>query len=220
MRILCLNGNTTKSITSKVGNEMRRTLGQSATVIDATPAFGPAIINTRVDVAVASHAIVETAINHETVDAIMLAVSFDTSRDALREALAIPVIGMTEASIALARMQGRRIGYVSLGKNITPIYHETLTHCHIQADIAAWRTIEAPTAYQAGDTSEADARVLKACLELMNEGADVVVLLGAVLAGAARRVQPKCDIPLIDGGAAGALMARTMVELTAYSIDA
>lgn len=214
MRILCLNGNTTKSITAKVGDEMRRTLGQSATVIDCTPEFGPAIINTRVDVAVASHAIVEAAINHEAVDAIMLAVSFDTSRDALREALTIPIVGMTEASVALARMQGRRIGYVSIGKAITPMYHETLTHCHLQADIAGWRTIEAPTAYQSGSTSEADALVLKACIELKDDGADVVVLLGAVLAGTAHRVQANCEIPLVDGGTAGALMARTMVELT------
>ena len=43
----------------------------------------------------------------------------------------------------------------------------------------------------------------------------MAVLLGAVLAGAAHRVQSKCEIPLVDGGAAGALMARTMVELTA-----
>ncbi|MFK7945876.1 MAG: hypothetical protein AB8B85_23605, partial [Paracoccaceae bacterium] len=45
--------------------------------------------------------------------------------------------------------------------------------------------------------------------------ADVVVLLGAVLAGAARRVQSASPLPLIDGGRAGALMAKAMAELAA-----
>lgn len=213
MRILCLNGNTTPSITAKVGDEMRRVLGATATVIDCTPTFGPEIIYTRMDIAVASHAIVDAATGHEPVDAIMLAVSFDTARNALREALTIPVIGMTEASVALARLQGSRIGYVSIGESITPIYHETLGHCHLQADMAAWRTIEAPSAYQQDGSGEADAIVIKACQELQSAGADVIVLLGAVLAGAAHRIQSQCEVPLVDGGAAGALTARAMVDL-------
>lgn len=213
MRILCLNGNTTQAITARVGDEMRLTLGQTATVVDCTPASGPAIIMNRADIGLASNGIFEAAMGHAPVDAIMLAVSFDTARDQLRQALDIPVIGMTEASVALARMRGSRIGYVSIGTDLTPLYHETLTHCHLQADMAAWEAIHAPSAYNPGDTSEADAITLDACSKLVNAGADVIVLLGAVMAGAARRVQVKLSIPVIDGGTAGALVARAAVDL-------
>ncbi len=55
--------------------------------------------------------------------------------------------------------------------------------------------------------------IVDACETLTEEDVDVVVLLGAVLAGAAHRIQARCQLPVIDGGAAGALIARTMVGL-------
>ena len=42
----------------------------------------------------------------------------------------------------------------------------------------------------------------------------MVVLSGAVLAGAAVRIQSDTELPVIDGGSAGGLMARAMIELT------
>jgi len=217
MRLLCLNANTTMSITHRVGDEMRRALasesGEPIEVIDCSPTFGTAVIMTRLDLAVACHAVVDAAANNSDVDGIMLAVSFDTGRDALREALSIPVVGMTEASVNMARMTGRRIGYVSIGEDITPLYWENLGHCHLQADCAGWETIEAPAAYQSDTATEADATVIAACDRLAKQGADVVVLLGAVLAGAAHRIQDQCKLPVIDGGGAGALMLRGMVDL-------
>ncbi|MEL7469704.1 MAG: aspartate/glutamate racemase family protein [Pseudomonadota bacterium] len=213
MRILCLNANTTEYVTRTVGDAMRETLGDSATVLDATPKFGPIVIKTRLDHAVATHAVVDAAAHHTDVDAIMLAVSFDTGRDALREALSIPVVGMSEASVAMARLVGGRIGYVSMGALVTPLYYETLGHCDLTRDMAGWEALEAPSAYRPGEKSELDALLQGAVQRLADQGADVIVLLGAVLAGSARRAKDKCPLPLIDGGQAGALMARAMVDL-------
>lgn len=215
MRILCLNANTTEFVTQTVSDEMRATLGDSAGVLDATASFGPAVIRTRLDHAVATHAVVDAAAAHADVDAVMLAVSFDTGRDALREALSVPVVGMSEASVAMARMVGGRIGYVSMGALVTPLYYETLGHCDLERDMAGWEALEAPSAYRPGDKSQLDAMLRDASARLADQGADVIVLSGAVLAGAARRVQEESPLPLIDGGRAGALMARSMVELGA-----
>lgn len=213
MRILCLNGNTTESITTRVADEMRRTLDPSVEVIDGTPELGPPVIYTRVDLVAATHAIVDKAMNVTDVDGIMLAVSFDSGRDALREALDLPVIGMTEASVAMARMNGSRIGYVSLGKSIEPLYWENLHHCHLKEDLAAWETIEAPSAYSSDSYTEADNTVIEACQAVMARGADVVVLLGAVMAGVAHRIQPMCEVPVIDGGAAGAVLTQAAIRM-------
>ncbi|MEM7742317.1 MAG: aspartate/glutamate racemase family protein [Pseudomonadota bacterium] len=215
MRILCLNANTTEYVTQTVAAAMRAALGDTAEVVEATARFGPAIIKTRLDNSVATHGIVDAAVSHHGVDAVMLAVSFDTARDALREVLSVPVIGMSEASVAMARMRGARIGYVSLGSATVALYRETLVHCALDHDMAGWETVEAPSAYSPGDKSDVDAALGTACQRLAAQGADVAILLGAVLAGAAERVQEDSPIPVIDGGAAGALMARAMVELAA-----
>ncbi|MEM6624904.1 MAG: aspartate/glutamate racemase family protein [Pseudomonadota bacterium] len=215
MRILCLNANTTPYVTETVASAMRTALAMSAEVVEATARFGPAIIKTRLDHAVATHGIVDAAAHAGDVDAVMLAVSFDTAREALREVLDVPVIGMTEASVAMARMRGARIGYVSLGSAPKALYLETLPHCGIERDIAAWESVEAPAAYAPGDKSAVDRVLADACGRLGDQGADAVVLLGAVLAGAAARVQGSSPLPVVDGGVAGALMARAMVDLGA-----
>ena len=215
MRVLCLNANTTQFVTGTVGDEMRATLGDAAHVIDATAAFGPPVIKTRLDHAVAIHAVVDAAAAHGDVDAVMLAVSFDTGRDALREALSVPVIGMSEASVAVARMVGGRLDYVSMGALVTPLYYETLGHCDLTHDMAGWEALDALSAYRRGDKSDLDRLLVDACQRLADPGADVIVLLGAVLAGAARRIQQQSPLPVIDGGRAGALMVRAMVDLGA-----
>ncbi|MEO1459097.1 MAG: aspartate/glutamate racemase family protein, partial [Pseudomonadota bacterium] len=216
MRILCLNANTTEFVTETVAGEMRATLGEAAEIVPETAGFGPAVIRTRLDHVVAGHAVVERAAAHAgAVDGIMLAVSFDTALDALRAALPIPVVGMTEASLAMARMLGGRIGYLSMGADVTPLYRDTLGAYDLDRDMAGWRALEAPEAYRPGDKSALDAALGEAAAGLAAEGADVVVLVGAVLAGAARRVQPGAPVPLVDGGRAGALMIRAMVALGA-----
>ncbi|MEM9781900.1 MAG: aspartate/glutamate racemase family protein [Pseudomonadota bacterium] len=215
MRILCLNANTTDFVTDTVAEAMRATLGPAAEVIAASAPFGPKVIITRLDHAIATHDVVDAAAAHGDVDGIMLAVSFDTGRDALRAALSVPVLGMTEASVAMARMTGGRIGYVSIGAAVTPLYRETLGHCDLDRDLAGWLALEAPSAYRPGDKTELDTLLVGAARDLADQGADVVVLLGAVLAGAARRVQADSPLPLIDGGAAGALMIRAMIDLGA-----
>ncbi|MEM6487952.1 MAG: aspartate/glutamate racemase family protein [Pseudomonadota bacterium] len=215
MRLLCLNANTTPYVTDTVADAMRAALGPAADVVPCTPAFGPAIIKTRVDNAVAAHGVLDAAARHRDVDGVMLAVSFDTALDALREALSVPVVGMTEASVAMARMLGGRIGYVSMGRAVAPLYAETLTHCALERDLAGWESVEAPAAYRPGDKTAVDRLLAAAAGRLAEAGADVVVLVGAVLAGAAARVQAASAVPVIDGGAAGALTLRAMVDLAA-----
>lgn len=216
MHLIALNANTTAFVTDTVAAEMRRTLGPGVSVSGVTPAFGPAVIRTGFENTVAGHAVLEAAANHAAgADGIVLAVSFDTGLSALREALAIPVVGISEATVAMARMVGGRIGYVSLGLRSTPLYRTVLATYGIERDIAGWRSFDAPSAYAPGDTGPLDATLAGAAAGLAAEGADVVVLLGAVLAGASRRVQDRVPVPVLDGGRCGALMARAMVELGA-----
>lgn len=216
MRLMVLNANTTEFVTETVAAEARATLRSGAVVTGVTARFGAAVVRTRLDHAVATHAVVEAAARHaNAADAILLGVSYDTGLDALREALAIPVVGMTEATIAMARMVGGRIGYLSLGARSTPLYRDALARHAIDRDLAGWRTVEAPAAYAPGAGAALDA-VLAATVEaLAADGADVVVLLGAVLAGAAARLRDGAPVPVLDGGRCGALMAQAMAVLAA-----
>jgi allantoin racemase len=213
MRILCLNPNRTAFVTATVAAEVRSVLGQAATVTEATATFGPDVIRIHRDIAVAAHAAVELAAHHgTTVDAVLVAASFDPATEAIREVLGLPVLGISGAAIAMARLIGRRIGYVSVGKVSTPLYREMLSRYDIDRDRADWQVVETPAAYAPGDKTSVEAIVATAVDRLADNGADVAVLLGAVYAGFARRLGPTSPIPIIDGGLAGAHMLAALVR--------
>ncbi|QHQ34367.1 aspartate/glutamate racemase family protein [Algicella marina] len=214
MRILCLNANTTAYVTRTVADEMASTLCNRAHVIPVTPEDGPPIIRSAEDNALAHQGVLTAAHEHmNNADAIMLAVSFDTALTELRGSLSIPVVGMTEASISLARLCGGPLGFITLGASLVPLYEETLTHCDLKTDCVGWRAFDAPSAYREGDKTELDRLLLAATAELATDGARTVVLLGAVLAGAARRIAPRTKTRVIDGGNAGALIAEALLNL-------
>lgn len=213
MRILCLNPNRTAFVTATVAAEMRAVLGPSVTVIEATAEFGPDVIRTHLDEAVATHAAVDLAARHAgEVDAVLVAASYDPATEAIRALTGLPVLGISQAAIAFARLIGRRIGYVSAGAVSVPLYRDTLARYGFDGDCADWQVVETPAAYAPGDKTGVDAMLTEAVGRLAANGADVAVLLGAVYAGAARRLGPTSTIPLVDGGLAGAMMINALLR--------
>lgn len=207
MRILCLNPNRTAFVTATVAAEVRDVLGEGVEVVEATADFGPDVIRTHLDHAVGMHAALDLAARHAAgTDAVLLAASFDPGTEAIREALGVPVLGISEAAIAMARLLGRRIGYVTAGAASTPLYRDTLARYGMDRDRADWQVVETPAAYAPGDRSGVETILSDAVARLAGNGADVAVLLGAVFAGTARRLGPASPLPLVDGGLAGALM--------------
>ena len=171
------------------------------------------MIRTHLDEAVATHAALDLAARHaNSVDAVLVAASFDPALQAIRELLGVPVLGISGAAISLARLIGRRIGYVSAGAISTPLYRDRLARYDFDCDRADWQVVETPSAYAAGDKTSVETIVSDAVARLAANGADVAVLVGAVYAGLARRLGPACPIPLVDGGLAGALMIEALVR--------
>jgi allantoin racemase len=213
MRILCLNPNRTAFVTATVAAEVRALLGTGVEVVEATADFGPDVIRRHLDAAVATHAAVDLAARQgEGIDAVLVAASFDPAVEAIRELLGVPVLGISGAAVAFARLIGRRIGYVSAGAVSTPLYRDALARYDVARDRADWQVVETPAAYAPGDKAGVEAVVTEAVARLAANGADVAVLLGAVYAGLARRLGPASPIPLVDGGMAGALMLEALVR--------
>jgi allantoin racemase len=213
MRLLCLNPNRTAFVTATVAAEVRAILGPGVTVVEATADFGPDVIRTHLDQAVATHAALDLAARHARgADAVLVAASFDPAVEAIRELLGVPVLGISGAAISLARLIGQRIGYVSAGAVSTPLYREAFARYDFHRDRADWQVVETPAAYAAGDKTSVETIVSDAVARLAANGADVAVLLGAVYAGLARRLGPSSPIPLVDGGLAGALMIEALVR--------
>jgi allantoin racemase len=201
MRILVLNANTTEFVTETAAAEGRRVASPGTEIVPVTADFGAAIIATRAEHAIAEYAAVVLAARHaQDCDAVVIAVSYDTGLKALREMLPIPVVGMTEAALLTACMLGGPIGLISLGRRVWPIYRELIEGYGLAGRIAGSQVLESTAAYRPGDTSALDAELVTTARRLIEQdGAESIVVLGAVTAGAARRIEDRVPVPVLDG---------------------
>ena len=103
----------------------RQCVSPGTEIVAVTGSFGARVIGTRAEHAIGEHSTIALASRHAPgCDAVVIAVSYDTGLRAARELLAIPVVGMTEAGLLTACMLGGRIGVITFGRRVLPLYHE------------------------------------------------------------------------------------------------
>lgn len=217
MRILVLNANTTSFVTETAAAEARRIASAGTEIVSVTADFGAAVVATRSEHAIAEHAAVVLAARHAAgCDAVVIAVSYDTGLKALREMLHVPVVGMTEAALLCACMLGGPIGLISFGRRVWPIYRELIDGYGLSGRIAGHRVSDNTSAYKPGDTAALDAELVATASDLIErDGAESIVVLGAVMAGAARRIEDRVPVPVLDGMRAAIPQAEALVRIAA-----
>lgn len=211
VRLLLLNPNTSADITDLLLREARALAGD-VEFVPATAAFGPRYIGSRVGAAIAGHAALDAYARATegglAFDAVILACFGDPGLAALREIAPCPVIGMADAAIHTAAQRGRRFALLTGGARWVPMLHEFVSAMGMMDRLAAVRSIPQTGAQIAANPD----RALPALAELANrcadeDGADVVVLGGAGLAGLAARLAPSVRVPLVDSLAAAVSQA-------------
>lgn len=219
MRLLLVNPNTSAHITDRMVAAARAALGGDAEIVGATARFGPAVIGTRAEAAIAAHAALDVAVRESPGhDAVVLGVSLDCGLAALREVLDVPVSAMTESGLACAGMLGTRLGLLTLGTRMLPLYRELVDGYGLSSRVVGWCTLEQPGAFGSGgapDPQVADAVAAGIARLVAEDGVEAVLLSGAVLAGYATALRERVDVPLVDCAAAAALHAVALVRLGA-----
>lgn len=215
MRILVVNANTSQIVTEKVAAQARASASPDTEIVAVTGTFGANVIGSRAEHAIGEHSTVALVAQHAPgCDAVVIAVSYDTGLRAARELLAVPVVGMTEAGLLTACMLGGRIGVITFGRRVLPLYHELVAAYGLAARIAGWRVLESTAAYQRGAHDVLDREIVAAARDLIErDGAETVVLTGAVMAGVPARLQPDVPVPLIDCMACAVRQAELLVHL-------
>lgn len=204
MRILLINPNTTETVTALVARHVTGIAGDAANVIPVTGRFGARYISTRATAAIAGHAALDAYAMHGAgCDAVYLACFGDPGLLALREVAQVPVVGMAEASCIEAAKRGR-FAIVTGGALWGPMLTEFVASIGLADRLTGVRTI-APTGGEIATNPEAAlASLAKACTACArDDGADVVILGGAALAGLAARIQPDVPVPVLCSVATG-----------------
>ncbi|MEV0084101.1 aspartate/glutamate racemase family protein [Saccharopolyspora sp. NPDC050642] len=214
MRLLVVNPNISDDVTELIRAEAERSAAPTTELLVRTAASGVEYIETRFESLIAAGAVAELIAEHRDVDGVVVAAFGDPGMPALKELVDVPVIGITEAALCAAALQGHRFSIIAISDRITAWYRDCVERFGFGNRLASIRSIK--EALRGIGTVQADFRptlVELARLAVVEDGADVVILAGAPLAGLAREVAADIPVPVVDGIGAGIRLAEAIVEL-------
>ena len=222
MRLLLANPNTTQAVTDRVADAARRVAGPGTEIVTATATFGAAVIGTRTEMAVAEHASVSLLAQHATgCDGAIVAASLDSGVRAAREMLAVPVLGITEAALHTACLLGGRFGVLTLSARSAAVTREMIEAYGLLSRMAGLRFLATAPQDLLRDPDAAVPALTDAAHRLVRDDlADVVVLVGAVMAGMPERMAGRMGgrmatvgVPVIEGVSCAVPLLEGLIRL-------
>ena len=215
MRLLLINPNISDSVSELIRAEALRSASPGTEIEVLKAPFGVAYIETRFEALIGAYAAAELAAEHHArFDAVIVAAFGDPGLAGLREVLPCPVIGLTEAALASACLLGQRFSIVAISQRIRAWYRETVEHNGFVGRLASIRGLdEAPANIGNVQSSQGERLVQLAERCVDEDGADVIVLAGAPLAGLARTLRGRLPVPSVDGVSSAVRHAESLVAL-------
>jgi allantoin racemase len=215
MKLLLINPNISESVSELIGAEARRSAAPGTEVEVLTAPFGVAYIETRFEAVIGAYAVAQLAAEHHArFDAIVVAAFGDPGLAGLREVSPVPVTGLTEAALASAHLLGHRFSIIAISQRIQAWYRETVESYGFVDRLASIRALDRPLS-SIGGVQEEHAQALQALAEraVREDGAEVIVLAGAPLAGLARSLEGRLPVPVVDGVSSAVRHAQSLVAL-------
>jgi allantoin racemase len=219
MKLLVINPNISDEVTALIESEALRSAAPGTTLEVRTAGHGVEYIETRFESLIAAGAVAEIIAEHsrpeaQPVDAVVVAAFGDPGLPALKELADVPVIGITEAALCAAALQGHRLSIIAISDRIKPWYLECVEGFGLAGRLASIRSINESLNGIASVQHDFKETLLALSLQAVAEdGADVVILAGAPLAGLARELRGQIPVPVVDGISAGIRMAEAVAGL-------
>ena len=215
MKILVANPNTSTGVTDRLVAAGKLVASPGTELLPMTAPRGVPYIATRAEAAIGSAMMLEMLAERSgTFDAAVVAAFGDPGLGGARELFDFPVVGMAEAAMLVACTLGRKFAIVSFAKALEPWFAEIVEWHGMSGRCAAIQMLDSAFT-NINDVAEEKEQLL---VDLANRvvahnGADVVILAGAPLAGLANKLRERVPVPLVDGIQAAVTMAEGLVRL-------
>ena len=215
MKILLLNPNTTSEVTDLLYAAGHRAASPETELVAMTAKRGVPYIATRAEAQIGGAIALEMlAEAGNGFDAAIIAAFGDPGLFGARELFSFPVVGLAEAAMLTACMVGQRFSIVTFSPTLAPWYWECLAMHGLEGRCAGIRALgESFKSISGVQAEKEDALVRLANLAVDEDGADVVILSGAPLAGLADKIKDRIPVPAIDPIAAAVRQAETLAVL-------
>lgn len=199
-RILVLNPNTSTGMTDRLVASARAVAAPGTEIVAATAPRGVPYIATRAEAVIGGAIALEMLAELQNdVDAAVIAAFGDPGLGGARELFDKPIVGLAEAGMLTACMLGRSFAIVTFAQALEPWYRECVAWHGLSGRCASIRTLN-DGFRSVLDVQEEKEAALVALAEraVVEDGADVVLLAGAPLAGMAAVVRDHIPVPVVD----------------------
>lgn len=201
MRILVINPNTSAGVTRSIAEAAQAAAASSDIIETVSAPFGPELIVTADDAAVARRAVVALAERMASdFDGIVIASFGDTAIEEVRACVSIPVVGIARCSFLTALAFGDSFSIVSFSDAVAPSLHAAVANNGFADRLLSLRVLEDSRWSDPGQIgSELIKPLIALCVRTQADGCGAIVMGGGPLAGLARQIAPHVTIPVIDG---------------------
>jgi allantoin racemase len=215
MRVLLINPNTSEEFTRKIQHIAEKYALPSTQVVAKNPASGPRSIESVYDEILSSPGTLELAISElEGFDAFVIACYSDhPTIYALREITDKPVIGIAEASMYMACMLGYKFSIVTTNCEWEPLLWDAVRHYGLAERCVSVRTTGLPVlALESASLEETTTLIMNAARQAIEyDGAEVICLGCAGMAGLDKNLEQELGLPVVDGVASALKFLEGMV---------
>jgi allantoin racemase len=214
VRLLLINPNPTTAMTANMAAAAEAAASPGTEVIPVTVTDSVPFIDGFYDEAVAAAAVVRCVAERDgEFDAAIVACFGDPGLYGAREVTGAPVVGIAEASFALAMSLGHRFGIVSTIDRATPGTVDLLRHYGIESRCAAVEPTGVDVLDLDGDADGAAGPIEAAGRRAVDAGAEVLCLGCGAMVGTRERVEASLGVPVVEAVPAAVALAESLVRL-------
>lgn len=216
MRIFVINPNTSESMTDHIRWELERIKRPDTELRVISAEYGPVSIESAYDEALAQPATLERVrqANEEGYDAVILACFSDPGLDAAKEISDIPVIGIEESTMHIAAMLGHKFSITTAFRSRVPTRELHVRERGLESAYASTLVMNMSVLDMDANPEKAKARILElARTAVQEDGAEVIVLGCAGLAGYAEDIERELGAIVLDPTSVAFKIAEAIVDL-------
>ena len=216
-RLLVVNPNTSRDMTETIGISARLAAEKAAVEVDVVcPDNGPASIEGRFDEIVSAYWTLDCVMRvAERYDGFVVACyGPHPAVEAIREAVQAPAMGIMEASILYALPLGGRFAIVTTSPRWKPLLEEGVKLLGVEARCASVRSSGlAVLDLERLPPDEVRARLaVEARAAVIDDGAEVILLGCAGMAGLQESVSAAAGVPVVDSVWAGVTLVAALAR--------
>ena len=217
MNILIINPNTSEEMTDKIRAVAEAVKRDDCSIVVTCPDHGPITIESSYDEAYAigpTIDLVRRASEQEDYDAIILACFCEIGVEAAREVSPVPVLGLEEPTLATALLLGEKFGIMTEQRPRVAMKKRHVRRYGLEQRMASIRPLELSVAELAADPEGTKAAGMKLARRMIEEdGAEVIIMGCAAMAGYSDDLERELGIPVLDPLIVTLKLAEALVDM-------